>query len=104
MPPLDIELYVTIPLGNKKIFGKGYWLLKKRLCVVLNSQAVNGILTFLISLKKNSFIQLFSEPYILKKMGGDLVSCIIGVYVDDLLITGIKSEINKIIYKIKKKF
>jgi len=35
-------------------------------------------------------------------MGRDLVPCIIGVYVDDLLITGIKLEIKKIIYTLNK--
>jgi len=53
-------------------------------------------------LNNNGFNQLSSDLCIFKKMGRDLVPCIIGVYVDDLLITGIKLEIKKIIYTINK--
>jgi len=61
----------------------------KKLYIALNSQAVNGIHIFLISLKIIILITFFLNHVFLKKMGGDLISCIIGVYVDNMLITGI---------------
>jgi len=42
--------------------------------------------------------------FLLKKKERGKAVCIIGVYVDDLLITGIKYHINKTIKKIKKNF
>jgi len=100
--PLDKNIYITVPPGDKN-FGKGFWLLKKAL-YGLKQSGRQWNLHFTSFLKNNYFIQLRSEPCIFKKMTGDKVVCIIGVYVDDLLIAGTDYHINDIIRKIKKTF
>ena len=100
--PLDKNIYVTIPPGDVN-FGKGYWLLRKALYGLKQSGRQWNI-HFTNFLKNNGFIQLISEPCIFVKKEGERAVCIIGVYVDDLLITGIQYHINKTIKNIKKNF
>ena len=56
-------------------------------------------------LKENGFIQLISEPCVFKKVKNGKISCIVGLYIDDMTITGndnnIKETIKAIIYKYK---
>ena len=100
--PLDKRIFIPVPPGDKN-FGKGFWLLNKSLYGLKQSgRQWNIHLTDF--LKNNNFVQLRSEPCIFKKMEGNRVVCIIGVYVDDLLITGIKYHINDVIRKIKNNF
>jgi len=100
--PLEEEIYVSIPPGDKN-FGHGYWLLKKAL-YGLKQSGRQWYTHFSGFLKNNSFIQLSSEPCIFKKMAGSKTICIIGIYVDDMLITGVQSQIKNIINIIKKNF
>ena len=100
--PLDKEIYINIPCGDKN-FGKGYWRLNKALYGLKQSGRQWNIL-FTDFLKNNNFIQIISEPCIFKKMEGGIMVCLIGIYVDDLLITGINNNIHDIIKKIKKSF
>ena len=100
--PLDKKIYIPVPPGDKN-FGKGYWLLNKALYGLKQSGRQWNI-HFTNFLKNNKFTQLLSEPCIFKKMAGKKVVCIIGVYVDDLLITGKDYHIHNIIKKIKKTF
>ena len=100
--PLDKDIYIPVPPGDNN-FGKGYWLLKKAL-YGLKQSGRQWHIHFTNFLNNNNFIQLLSEPCIFKKMVGGKVVCIIGIYVDDLLITGTKSQMNSIISKIKKNF
>ena len=56
-------------------------------------------------MKENGFIQLISEPCVFKKVKNGKISCIVGLYIDDMIITGndnnIKETIKAIIYKYK---
>jgi len=100
--PIDKEIYLTIPPGAPN-YGRGYWKLEKAV-YGLKQSGRQWYITFTKFLIKNNFIQLISEPCIFKKMKNNKVVCIIGIYVDDLLITGIKNEIFDIINKIKNNF
>jgi len=86
---------------------KGYWLLRKAL-YGLKQSGHQWNIHFTNLLKNNGYIQLTTEPCIFvkkkkKKEEGKAV-CITDIYVDDILITGIKYHINKTIKKIKKNF
>ena len=99
---LDKNIYVSIPPGNVN-YNKGFWLLNKALYGLKQSgrQWNIKITNFLIN---NGYVQLKSEKCIFKKVkNGDLVS-IIGIYIDDMIITGYDNEILSIINKIKRKF
>jgi len=72
--PLDKQLYVTNPPGNKNI-RQGFWLLKKALHG-LKQSGRQWYAHFSNFLKNNSFNQLSSESCVFKKMDGDLLSCI----------------------------
>ena len=84
---------------SKSFFGK----LRKALYGLKQSGRQWNI-HFTNFLKNNGFIQLISEPCIFIKKEGGRAVCIIGVYVDDLLITSTQYQINKTIKKIKKNF
>ena len=55
-------------------------------------------------LKKNGFQQFVSEPCIFKKTSKGKTTCIVGIYVDDMIITGKTYEIEKTIKLIKNNF
>lgn len=99
---LDKDIYVTIPQGDRN-YGKGYWKLNKALyCFKQSGRQWNETITsFLISI---GFKQLISEQCIFKKIHNNIVTCIIGLYVDDMIITGTKTEIHKTINLIKNRF
>jgi len=99
---LDKEIYCTIPPGDKN-YGKGFWKLNKALYGLrqFGRQWYKTISNFITS---NGFTQLKSEPCIFFRSNNKQVICIIGIYVDDMLIMGLNEEINSIIHKIMKKF
>ena len=99
---LDKEIYATIPPGDSN-FGRGYWLLKKALYGLRQSgrQWNKTITKFL---KSNGFKQVGTEKCVFYKRSKNKLKCIIGLYVDDMIITGTKSEIENITNKIKNKF
>ena len=99
---LDIDIYTTIPPGDTN-FGKGFWKLNKALYGLRQSgrQWNITITNFLI---KNGYTQLISEKCIFKKIIENKLVCIIGLYVDDMIITGENYEINEIINIIKNNF
>jgi len=101
--PLDYDIYVSIPPGDTN-FGRGYWKLNKSLYGLKQSgrQWYKTISQFLIN---NNFIQLKSESCIFIKLDkNQKLVCLIGLYVDDMAITGYIHEINNIINKIKNEF
>jgi hypothetical protein len=100
--PLDKDIYTTIPKGDTR-FGRGYWKLNKALYGLKQSgrQWYNTIRKFLI---KNEFIQIKSEQCIFKFTKNNITKCIIGLYVDDMVIAGENEYIKQIINKIKSKF
>ena len=100
--PLDKEIYTTIPIGDPN-YGKGYWKLNKALYGLKQSgrQWNQTISKFLID---NNFTQsLVDECIFYKKEKGKLV-CLIGLYVDDMMITGETKEVKDITTKIKNNF
>eukprot|EP00833_Pecoramyces_ruminatium_P017559 jgi/Orpsp1_1/1191591/evm.model.d7180000087207.1 len=100
---LDKEIYTPVPPGDSN-FGKGYWLLNKALYGLKQSgrQWNITISKFLI---ESGFTQISSEKCLfMKKTKNNKISCLIGLYVDDMLITGIDSEIKNIINKLKHRF
>ena len=99
---LDKEIYVIIPQGDR-YFERVYWRLYKALYGLKQSghQRNRMILKFLI---KNEYKQLKSEQCIFIKENKNKLTIIIGIYVDDMIITGIENETNKIIKRIKRNF
>ena len=99
---LDKDIYVKIPPGDPN-FGRGYWKLNKALYGLKQSgrQWYKTISKFLI---EQGMEQLKSESCVFKKVINRKLVCIIGLYVDDMIVTGEKEEINKIFNKIKNKF
>jgi len=99
---LDEEIYVMIPQGDR-YFERGYWRLNKALYGLKQSgrqwnRTISNFLT------KNGYKQLKSEQCIFIKENKNKLTCIIGIYVDDMIITGIENETNKIIKRIKENF
>jgi len=89
--PLDREIYTTIPIGDPN-FGKGYWKLHKALYGLkqLGRQWNQTIFKFLIN---NNFSQSLIEECVFYKKEKDKLVCLIGLYVDDMMITGLNKEI-----------
>jgi len=100
--PLDRDIYTTIPKGDSN-FGRGYWKLNKALYGLKQSgrQWNKTITKFLI---KQGFKQILSEKCIFKYSIKNKTKCIIGLYVDDMIIAGEDKIITDIIKKIKNKF
>jgi len=95
-------IFVNIPQGDKN-YGKEYWKLNKSLYGLKQWGRVwNEIITVLH--ENIGFQQLVSVPCIFKKVNKKNTSCIIGIYVDDMIITGNDQEISKTIKLIKEKF
>jgi len=99
---LDKNIYVSIPPGDKN-YKNSFWLLNKALYGLKQSglQWNIKITNFLIN---NGFTQLNSEKCIFKKVEKEILIAIIGIYEDDMIITGYDNEIFSIINKIKRKF
>jgi len=100
--PLDREIYTSIPPGDHN-YNKGYWRLHKALYGLKQSgRQWNCMITnFLIN---HGFIQLSSEKCIFKKTLNKKLVCIIGLYVDDMIITGEDYEIKSTIKIIRENF
>jgi len=100
--PLDTDIYTTIPLGDSN-FGGGYWKLNKALYGLKQSgrQWNKTIDRFL---RKNNFKPLKAEPCIYVYKENNKAKCLIGLYVDDMVIAGEKTIISNIILQIKKEF
>ena len=100
---LDKTIYVNIPPGDIN-YKKGFWKLNKALYGLRQSgrQWYKTISDFLI---QNNYIQLNSEPCVFRKYNREKkITCIIGLYVDDMLICGNDNEIQATINIIKSKF
>eukprot|EP00833_Pecoramyces_ruminatium_P001431 jgi/Orpsp1_1/1175463/evm.model.c7180000054002.1 len=99
---LDKEIYTTIPPGDTN-FGRGYWKLNKALYGLKQSgrQWYITISTFLI---EQGFHQLSSEKCLFKRIKNGKLVCLIGLYVDDMVITGNINEIKYIVNRIKYKY
>ena len=99
---LDKDIYTTIPPGDTN-FGRGYWKLNKALYGLKQSgrQWYITISSFLIN---QGFKQLTSEKCLFKRIVNNKLVCLIGLYVDDMVITGEIKEIKCIINKIKNNF
>ena len=100
--PLDKEIYTTIPPGDPN-HNKGFWRLKKAL-YGLKQSGRQWNQTITIFLQSMGFIQLSTEKCIFKKILNNKLLCIIGLYVDDMIITGERGEVFNIIEKIKIRF
>ena len=100
--PLDRDIYTTIPKGDSN-FGRGYWKLNKALYGFKQSgrQWNKTITKFLTKL---GFKQILSEKCIFKYSIKNKTKCLIGLYVDDMIISGEDKIITNIIKKIKNKF
>ena len=99
---LDKNIYVTISQGDKN-YGKGFWKLNKALYGLKQSgRQWNETIT--LFLKNIGFQQLISEPCIFKKTRHGKIICIIGIYVDDMIITGLSQEIFNTIKIIKNNY
>jgi len=100
---LDKEIYMSMPPGDPN-FGRGWWKLNKALYGLKQSgrQWNKTLSKFLI---KNRYTQLITEKciFVKKNEKGDVL-VIIGVYVDGMVITGIKIEIQNTINIIKNNF
>jgi len=99
---LDKVIYTSIPQGDPN-YGKGFWKLNKALYGLRQSgrQWYKTITNFITN---NGFKQLKSEPCMFFKIFNNKVTCLIGIYVDDMIITGSDQEIKFFINKITKRF
>ncbi len=101
--PLKEDVYVKIPQGDKN-FGKGFWKLNKSL-YGLKQSGRNWNTTITDFLIKIGFQQSKNEHCLFFHVNSkNMVSCIIGLYVDDMIITGFKHDLLYFIQKIKNKF
>ena len=100
--PLDKDIYVSIPQGDSN-FGGGYWKLNKAL-YGLKQSGRQWNLTIDKFLKKQNFKPLKAEQCIYIYKENKKTRCIVGLYVDDMIITGEKPVIENIILQIKKEF
>ena len=99
---IDKTLYIQIPKGDKN-FKKGFWRLNRAL-YGLKQAGRQWFLTISKFLRENGYTQLSSEPCIFKKVINNKLVGLIGLYVDDMMITGNNREIRNIISKLKKRF
>jgi len=83
---LDKEIYATIPPGDSN-FGRRYWQLKKALYDLIQSGRQWNKNNFKI-FKLNGFKQVFTEKCVFFKRTKNKLKYIIGLYVDDMIITG----------------
>jgi len=86
-----------------KISKKGFWRLN-RVLYGLKQAGRQWFLTISKFLRENGYTQLSSEPCIFKKVINNKLVGLIGLYVDDMMITGNNREIRNIISKLKKRF
>jgi len=99
---LDKDIYTTIPPGDPN-FEKGYWKLNKALYGLKQSGRPWNI-TITKFLVNNGYHQLISEKCIFKRIIKNKLLGIIGLYVDDMVITGEDKEIKRIVNIIKNNF
>jgi len=100
---LEEKIYVNIPEGDKN-YKKGYWLLNKALYGLKQSGRA-WFITIKNFIIKCGFDQLKSEPCIFRKYdNNNNITCLIGIYVDDMIITCKSHDIENIINVIKQKF
>ena len=100
---LTEDIYVKAPEGFNKE-NKQYWKLKKALYGLKQSgKAWNNKLNNILI--KIGFHRLTCDPCVYKKIDQNKnIICILAVYVDDILITGVEKEINKAKQQINKFF
>jgi len=99
---LKEKLYMKAPEGDP-MYNKGYWKLNKAL-YGLKQAAREWNNNINETLKNIGFIRLSSEPCLYKKVKNNKIVCIVGIYVDDILITGIEEEIDKTVKLIKENY
>jgi len=99
---LDKDIYTTIPPGDPN-FGKGYWKLNKALYKLKQSGRQWNI-TITKFLVNNSDHQLISEKCIFKRIFKNKLLGIVGLYVDNMVITAVDKEIKRIDNIIKNNF
>ena len=101
--PLNEEIYMTIPEGDPN-YQNGFWKLNKALYGLKQAGRMWNI-TISNFLKSIGFTQLKSEQCLFSKSNSQKeTTCIVALYVDDMLITGLDSEINSTVELIKNKF
>ena len=82
---LDKEIYTEIPYGDEN-YRKGYWVLNKALYGLKQSDGQwNKTITKFLT--ENKFHQSTTDPCVFFKKQKDELTCIIGLYVDDMLIS-----------------
>jgi len=98
---VDEELYMEIPDGFE---NRGFWKLNKAIYGLKQAGRMwnNKINNTLLNL---NFVRSKSEPCVYyRKDNKNNISCILAIYVDDIIISGKKNEINYIKTEIKKIF
>eukprot|EP00833_Pecoramyces_ruminatium_P015872 jgi/Orpsp1_1/1189904/evm.model.d7180000075388.1 len=100
---LDENIYMYAPEGHE-MYRKGILKLNKALYGLKQSSRMwNEELNN--TLKELNFIRLISEPCLyVKKNKYNNIICLLGVYVDDILITGTHIEIKKVKESIQNKY
>lgn len=100
---LEEDIYMRIPEGDSN-YQNGYWKLNKALYGLKQAGRMWNI-TLDRTLRKMNFERLKSEPclYIKRNKDGKVI-CMLAVYVDDILITGIESDTLNTRNMLKEKF
>jgi len=100
--PLKEDVYIKISQGDKN-FDKGFWKLNKSL-YGLKQSGRNWNFTITKFLLKIGFIQCKSEPCLFFRTNENKhASCIIGLYLDDIIITEQNFDLLYFIQQIKNK-
>ena len=99
---LKEEIYMKAPEGDP-YHGNGFWKLKKAL-YGLKQAAREWNENITNTIQDLEFKRLVSEPCIFIKSINNEIVCIVGIYVDDVLITGTDYEINNTVNLIKEKY
>jgi len=99
--PLQEDIYLEAPIGHPA-YRKYFWKMNKAIYGLRQSANAwnNELNKILIKIK---FSRLNSDPCIYKKTNNkNIITCLLAVYVDDIIISGTNEEIDNTINLIKK--
>jgi hypothetical protein len=101
---LEEKIYTKIPYGDKNFNTNKFWLLKKALYGLKQAGRMwyNKISHYLVSI---GFRNYKTDKCLFGNYNkNNKLTCLLTLYVDDILITGIKNEINYTVSKLKDKY
>ena len=101
---LEEKIYTKIPYGDKNFNTNNFWLIEKALYDLKQAERMwyNEISHYLVSI---GFRKYKTDKCLFGKFNkNNILTCLLTLYVDDILITEIKNEINYTVNKLKDKY